>query len=138
MQFQPGQHVISNGTLYIFRHNATHTGDKPRVNGNTGAEYACSYAIVNLPNSDHPILMHRRAIKPVADTVSAEPRSTTAAIKPPAADVQTSKHRHFERLPVKIDGLAVLKADALDAQAERLEGYAKSLRTEARSLRGEG
>lgn len=137
MQFTPGQHVISNGTLYIFRHDATHRGEPPRPLPGTGRPAHCVYAVVNLPGSNHPILLHRSTLQSVADTAppKLEIASDTAA---PMVDVNTSKRRPFKSTAPAPTGLDIIKADALDAQAERLEGYAKSLRSEARSLRGEG
>lgn len=136
MKFTPGQHVISNGTLYIYRHDCTAHGDPPR-NLINGTPAHCVYALVNLPGSNHPIVVHRSSLKKEGDA----PTPPT----PPMADVQTSSKRHFLSTPAKaittprFDVLASLKADALDAQAERLENYAMTLRGEAGALRrGEG
>lgn len=123
MQFQPGQHVISNGTMYIYKHDATAQGKPPSNVKNRGGDSIprpCAHAIVTIPGSTTPILMHRSALRPVSDTVEPRKIEVTPPVKRSAPT-----------------GLDIIKADALDAQAERLEGYAKSLRSEARTLRGE-
>lgn len=108
MKFTPGQHVISNGTLYIYRHD--------------------------LPGSNHPIVLHRSSIR-TESAMTPTPTKTSA-------DVQTSIKRPAQLHPqiaaktaAKVDVLSTMKADALDAQAARLEGYAKTLRDEAAALR---
>lgn len=118
--FKPEQHVIHTptNTLYIFRRNCTSTGEETRHS--TGH---CKFALVNLPNSDKPIVLPRASLSTVADVV---PPPAVPAVKPAPVKQSTP------------DVFASIKADALVAQAERLEGYAKQLRSEAHALRGNG
>lgn len=122
--FTPGQHVISNGQLCIYEREATSIGEAPRL-GRKGKPLHCAWALVTPVGSTKPQLVHRASLRSVADTVASDmtPPPPAAATPAPAAAAA--------RRP---NAISLIKAEALLAQADRIEGYAKTLRTEARAL----
>lgn len=117
--FTPGQQVIIDGTLYTFKHYATAQGTPPRTAPGASAPAHCSYAVVDLPDGTNPILVRHKSLKTPSDV---------AVDKMVGPSVEVAS----QVVPTWID---IIKADALDAQASRLDDYAKSLRAEAQALR---